>query len=86
MSASEKLKALDAAMTESYNRTLAKAEPPYFSSREISSLRNALPQIVAAVEAAERYSSVKQKRRPLSELNEVVALKLALAALDEALT
>ena len=78
MSASEKLQALDEAMTEGYNRTLAKAKPPYSSTKEISTLRAALPQIVAVVQAAESFAESNGAAWP--------EVPTALAALDEALS
>jgi hypothetical protein len=84
MSASVKLKTLDTAMTESYNRTLAKAEPPYFSSREITILRAALPQIVAVVKAAEDAESWLNTESVRAH-GDVPVLTVALADLDKAL-
>ena len=54
MSASERLRELDGAMTASYNRTLVPMDDGYFSSREITRLRAALPLIADCIEAAEK--------------------------------
>ena len=56
MSASEKLKALDEAMQHGTWRELSKPDGygvGVFSARGLHTFRNALPQIVAVVEAAE---------------------------------
>lgn len=73
MSASEKLKALEKHMRRH------KTEMLY---PESARLRNALPQIVALVEAAEAVSMIERT----GVLPDFASLASALAALDEALT
>lgn len=56
MTASEVLRALDQAMQHSYNRTLSRdplSAPGIYSSREISTLRNALPLIADCIQRLE---------------------------------
>ena len=79
MSASEKLKALDERMP---------SEPWMASNtkvRDMKALREALPQIVAVVKAAEHVTYYGQEAHRFNEWHGSEIL-LALAALDEALT
>jgi hypothetical protein len=93
MSASEKLKALDAGLPDDWKR-LSPGEPliegPFASVQLICDLRNALPQIVAVVEAAERMTNpdgvVRQGDMSFKRLTPAEVLGPHLAALDEALT
>lgn len=109
MSAAEKLKALDEALTESPwfyeagipeggDRTgsvwaqtpaleLVMSKPHVVEAQRLLALRNALPQIVAVVEAAEAGEDALRMHGRGPEL--IVArhaLYAALAALDEALS
>ena len=115
MSASEKLKALDAAATtgpwefsDSTDRRGHKGEfrapnptnglmlvGPWINSEDgpsIAALRSALPQIVAVVEAGDRYESawsgygVGLHDQPLRIEDALRDLRAALTALDEALS
>ena len=76
MSAGEKLKALDAAMPPNLHVEVYPDNP-------LIALRDALPQIVAVVEAAEPFAAVKNFGWSMDEVN---AVRDALAALDEALS
>ena len=103
MSASEKLKALDEATPAPWHQsakrvvemnhrsTIAVVSEHYGSendARLIAALRNALPQIVAALEIAETNLPIYDAALIASGMNTTPNKKLyaALAALDEALS
>jgi hypothetical protein len=94
MSASERLKALDVAIGTGtgVDRFTAKNEHDvplttvHILSAELTSLRLALPQIVAVVEAAESYINAMMRPKPMADLTHLHALDAALSALEEALS
>jgi hypothetical protein len=90
VSAAEKLKALEAGLTEYGWEIGIENMEVYFSDGDppIALLRDALPQIVAVVEAAEPYIKNAAPHEQLfsgEDLRNFQRLDAALSALDEAL-